>query len=75
MAQQAEVSDLDPREQLQVSNGVQYAALIFFDDILPEDYRRIAMIPCILRRVVLADVESGFTVLQHYIWDGAFLGM
>lgn len=72
--QKAEMSGTDPHEQLQVINGVQYAAPTSFDDILPEYYRRIATIPWFSRRSVPADAESGFEVLEHYAWDAGFFG-
>lgn len=70
--QQEQTWNLDPREQLQVINGVKYASLVSFDDFPSEDYRRMATLLWFSHWAVLADDESGFTVLEHYAWDGEF---
>lgn len=73
--QQVQMSASDPREQLQVIKGVHYAAPISFDDILPEEYRRIPTIPWLSHwAAVLTDAESRFAVLEHYAWVGEFFG-
>lgn len=55
--QKTQMSDLHPREKLQVIDGVQHADPISVCDILPEIFRRIASIPWFSCSEILADRE------------------
>lgn len=62
---QAQMSDPDSSEQMQVIDGVQHADPVSFDNILPEDFRRIVTVSWFSCRAILADRESSFAVPKN----------
>lgn len=65
-------ADQDTRSVLQGIGGTDYPAPTSFDDVLPEDIKRISKIQRFRLQAVLADANDAFAALERYTCNGEF---